>query len=323
MRLAVLSDQRTRESIFLRNVVPPLEDALAALPGATLVRAPGGSARRPGGAVPAWLAAIRTARKAEAVFWIQFHLRPSTGVWALAYTNPLAARAILAIEQWERGIEYLGRIVEAQRLHVCFVLYRQAYIELRRRFPLLPFVRLRLGFHRGVFNDLGLERDLFAFWMGRRHQPLHHALERYCRERGLRYRYSQAIDDPPTVTELNRLISQSHFFVVTPPNLQNPQRTGRFSPVTSRYLEGPGSGARLLGVRPFDRDEFTEFLPEDALVECAPDGSDLAAVLDEAQEAAGGEEHRREVRDHVHARHGWERRAVEIHRYLEHVLERA
>ena len=317
MRLVVLSDAGTRDEVFLRNVVPPLEDSLAAMPGATLVSVGGrsGPSGRPG-RVPGWLSAIRTVRRADWVFWIQYHLRPALGVWALAYARPLARRGMLAIEQWEWGIERLGRIVEAQRPGACFVLYRRSYVELRKRFPLVQWERLPTGFNSRVFHDLGLERDIYAFSMGRRYEPLHEALSLYCAERGLVYRYSRGRGDPPDLATLNELINRARYFVVTPPDLGDRSRTGRFSPITLRYLEGPGGGSRLLGVKPGDYDEYAELLPDDAIVDVAPDASNLAFALDRADADPEADVIRDEIAAHVHAHHTWRHRAETIHARL-------
>jgi hypothetical protein len=316
MRLAVICDSVGRSDISVRNVIPPFEDALASQPGATLVGSL--ARRRPNGLPgrPAWLAAIRTVRKADWVFWTQLHLRPAFGVWALAYTRPLARRAMLAVEQWEHDIDNLARIVDAQRMTACFVIYRASAVELQARYPGLPFYRVPMGFNSGAFHDLELERDLYAFWMGRRHEPLHRALVAHCAGRGIVYRYSLTRDDPDTVAELNRLISRSRYFVVTPPDVDNPARTGAFSPFTTRYLEGPAAGSRLLGVIPGDRAEYDELLPEGAMVECAPDGSDLAEVLERADADPRFDERRLAVRDHVQREHSWERRAVDVYERL-------
>ena len=319
MRLAVLSDPVAREELFLRNVVPPFEDALANLPGATLVSVPSRRRdRRPGR--PAWLSAIRTVRRADASFWTQFHLRPAVGIWALAYSHPLALRGMLAIEQWEARIDDLARIVDAQRMGVCFVLYREAWLEFERRYPRLPIERLRLGFDRELFVDQDVERDIYAFWMGRRYEPLHRALEQHCRTRGLVYRYSTSRHDPATRAELADLMARSRYFVVAPPNLQDALRTGSFSPVTSRYLEGTGSGCRLVGVMP-DRTEFLEFFDEEALAEVEPDGLDLGVVLDRADQDPRAEEIRTAARGRAHREHGWDERAREVHRRLGQLLE--
>jgi hypothetical protein len=315
MRVAVLSPQGIHVPFYWRNLGPPLEQALASQPGATLVApAPFRKAMlRPNR--PAWLAAIRTLRRAEAVFWIQEHLHPATPLWALAYLSPLARRGILAADAWEPTLGYLARIVEAQRPFVCWVFYSQALERLRLAAPAVRWEWLGLGVDLTRFHDLGRDRDLYAFWMGRRYEPLHEALAAHCAARGLAYRFSTGPTDPGDVTELNELISRARYFVVTPPNLQNPDRTGSFSPLTSRYLEGTAAGARLLGVPPVRR-ELEALLPAGALVECASDGRDLGAVLDAADADPAFDELRVRTRDEVVARHGWEERARAIHASL-------
>lgn len=315
MRLAVISRPLEGAPIFWRNVGPPLESALADLPDATLVVPPG--LRRPSlrSAAPAWLNAIKTVRRADTVFWIQMHLHPGAASWGLAYARPTARRAALAIDSWEPSIQHLGRVLEAQHLTRCFLAYNQAYAALKDAFPKLPLEWMPLGVPLGVFHDLGLERDIDVYWMGRRSEGLHQALVEHCARRGLVYRYAQHPNDPPTQVELNELMSRARYFVVLPPTYENAARTGAFTPLTSRYLEGPAAGARLLGVIP-PRVEYEWFYPPNAIVECAPDGSDIGSVLDRADADPEWEATRVRVRDHVRAQHGWENRASAIYSSL-------
>jgi hypothetical protein len=82
-----------------------------------------------------------------------------------------------------------------------------------------------------------------------------------------------------------------------------------------RYLEGLSAGARLLGVLPRSG-EYEALLPRDAILEVAPDGSDLAQKLD-ADGASGGASRAVEgARDLVRSRHSWARRAEQIHARL-------
>jgi hypothetical protein len=104
-------------------------------------------------------------------------------------------------------------------------------------------------------------------------------------------------------------VARARYYVVTPPG---PERVGDFNPISVRYLEGLGAGARLLGVLPRSG-EFQDLLPMDALVECAADGSNLSAVLAEADADPQWEEKRVAARDLVHQSHGWEKRARHIY----------
>lgn len=312
MRLVVLSGRDLGQEIFWRNCGPPLEDALASFPGATLVLPPSLRGALGARGRPAWLNAIRTIRKADAIFWPQMHLRPVTPVWASAYVQPFARRGTLAMDAWEPTIDNLGRILTAQRLFMAWVHYTEACDWLRAHHPALRLSWMRLGFNQNVFHDLGVERDIYALWVGRRLEPLHQALVEHCSNRGLVYRFSRAANDPATTEELNELVSRARYFLVTPPNLSNTFRTGSYSPLTMRYVEGPAAGSRLLGVAP-RRVELDAHLPTGALVEVRQDGSDLTDVLERVDADPGFEATRVAVRDHVRRHHAWTARAAEIH----------
>ena len=315
MRLAVLSARGVDDAVYWRNLGPPLEDALASQPGATLIVAP--PFRRPTFRAerPAWLNAIRSARKSDTVFWIQLHLRPAGPVWALAYAKPNARRAALALDAFPSILADLPRFVNVQRLACCFVAYRIPALSLARSNPDRRYEWLPLGFNDRVFRDQGLERDVYAFWMGRRYAPLHDALLRHCQERGLDYQYLEPPGQPIALTELSRLAARARYFVAIAPEIDDPLRTVGTSPLTARFLEGVGAGCRLLGVRPRSG-EFELLLPEEAIVECAPDGSDLADVLEQADSDPEFAAKAAAARERAHHEHTWERRAVHIYQRL-------
>jgi hypothetical protein len=319
MRLVVLSARRLGLHVNWTTLGPPLEDPLGQMPGATIVEAPAARRGTLRAERPAWLAAIRTMRRADAVFWMQMSSRPPAPVWALAYAKPTAKRAAAAVDAWEPAIDKIGAVARAQRLAVLFLFFREAALDLTRRHPGTRVEWLPFGYDASVFRDLGLERDIFAYWMGRRYEPLHDRLKAYCDERGLNYRYSKRGGEFPNPHDLNRVIARSRYFVVTPPNLDNPARTGRYSPMMMRYLEGLASGARLLGVLP-NREEYEQMLPMDAIVRCAPDGSDLEEALERDFADPLADEKHRAAHRLVVDEHGWERRAQTIHARLADVV---
>jgi hypothetical protein len=315
MKLVVLTARRLGLHVNWTTLGPPLEDALGQMAGATVIAPP---AMRKGtlrADCPAWLSAARTMRRADAVFWMQMSARPPMPVWALAYAEPTAKRAAMAIDAWEPATQKIAAVARAQRLAILFLCFREAAVELQRRRSRTLFEWLPFGYDAGVFRDIGLERDIFAYWMGRRYEPLHRRLEAYCAKRGLTYRYTNRGGEFPDPHDLNRVIARSRYFVVTPPNLDNRARTGRYSPMMMRYLEGLAGGARLLGVLP-NRDEYERMLPLDAVVQCAPDGSDLEDALERDLADPLAEENRRSAHRRVVADHAWERRAETIHARL-------
>jgi hypothetical protein len=309
VRLVVLSARHLGEEFGFRNLSRPLEDALASLPGATLV------APRPirrgvlRASTPAWLAAIKTVRRADAVYWNQGAHYPDLQLWALAYTRPRARRVCLAMDLSQRVLDRMRHLIRIQRMALCFIHYREAVQAIKRTSPESPVEWLPPGFSRAVFQDRGLTRDIDVLWIGRRHAPLHAALLRLSDEKGYVYRYSHHRREPATTDEVSDLVGRARYFVVTPPG---PERTGTFNPLSVRYLEGLGGGARLLGVLPRSG-EFQDLLPLDAIVECAADGSDLSPVLAEADADPRWEEKRVAARDLAHRLHGWEKRARHIY----------
>jgi hypothetical protein len=306
MKLTMVSHLGISKLSLWETMVPPIEEQLASKEGATVVRPP--ALRRPTFRrdLPAWLSAIRTLRRSEAVFWMQMSSSPEHQLWPLMYVNPLARRSAWVVDSWRPQLRKIGMVAAAQRLSPLFVGMREASDALAREQPNLAVQWLPYAANGSVFRDQGLERDIFAYWMGRRSEALDEAIRAYCAERGLEYRTDRATGD-----ELARLVARARYFVVTPPDVTSVARTGGFSPLALRYFEGLAAGARLLGVLPRSG-EYEDLLPLDAVVRVAPDGHDLAAALeqdvdDEAIERAQAL---------VHAHHRWEHRADVIYDVL-------
>ena len=248
-------------------------------------------------------------KECDALFWIQLAARPMGSIHLASYLNMRARRSNFILDAWKPSLTKIGLVATVERLDPCFIAYREAMDELKRRFPLAKFVWLPLGAHTDVFYPRKEEKSVFAFWLGRRYEPLHQALLAYCEARGLRYVYSQG--GGLTTDEVGRLTSSAQYYVATPPDLDDPKRTGGFSPLVMRYFEGLAAGTRLLGVLPRSG-EYKSILPTEAFCQVAPDGSDLAARLDEDR---SNRSHRHIVDDagaFVRQHHSWRRRAEQV-----------
>jgi hypothetical protein len=236
-------------------------------------------------------------------------------VWALAYARPSARRAAFVIDSYPQYHFKLAVYAKAQRLSHCFIDYRSSVLALKAIAPSGCFEWLPNSFDPHVFHDQGLERDIYALWVGRRYEPFHRALQRHCSQHGLAYEFLEPPGRPISLEELSRLTARSRYFLTLPPDTADPIRTGGTSPLSMRYLEGTGAGCRLLGKRP-GSGEFELFLPADAIVECAPDGSDLAERLAEADADPSFEAKARAACARAHAEHTWQHRAASIHARL-------
>jgi hypothetical protein len=311
MRLAALSNAELQPWVNWTTLGPPLLEPLAACPGGQLIAPPPfGWQRR-----SEWLAAIQRVRQSDTVFWMQGSSRPEVPLWALSAVKPTIRRSAFVVDAWRPALLKIGRLAVMQKLNPCFVAFREGYEELRRRFPSGRFEWLPFGIDSDVFRSGDGERDIFAYWMGRRYEPLHRALLHYCEERGLEYRYTRTSGEFSDPEELGALVRRCRYFVVTPPDIDNPARTGGFSPLVMRYLEGLAAGARLLGVLPRSG-EFESLLPLSTICEVAPDGSDLIAKLDGDVNDPDGWEAVRVASEMVRREHSWRRRAERIYEVI-------
>jgi hypothetical protein len=264
---------------------------------------------------PAWFRIIRKTWGHDTLFWMQGSARPELPLMLASTSRGFVRRSAFVVDAWRPALTKIGALAVGQRLNPCFVAFREGCEELTRRFPQGRFEWLPFGIDTEVFDAGPGERDVFAFWMGRRYEPLHQALLRYCEQRGLTYLYSQRPGEFASPAELGRMAGRARYFLVTPPDLDDPIRTGGFSPLCMRYLEGLSAGARLLGVLP-KSGEYEDLLPREAILEVAPDGSDLAERLDADQHNPEGWEAVERARLIVREHHSWTRRAEQIYSRL-------
>jgi hypothetical protein len=282
MRLTMVSHLGVKVLPVWQTLLPPMEERLSSREDSTVVRPP--ALRRPTFRrdLPAWLSAIRTLRRSEAVFWLQMSSKPELPLWPLLYTSPGARRSAWVIDSWRPQLRKIGVLAEIQRLSPLFVGMQQARDVLVREQPRLDVRWLPYAANAQIFREQGLDRDVFVYWMGRRSRDLDRAIAKYCTDRGLEYR-----TDAATGEQLGRLAARSKYFVVTPPDVTSVDRTGGFSPLGFRYFEGLAAGARLLGVLPRSG-EYEQLLPVDAVAQVAADGHALETRVNRGVSDARG-----------------------------------
>jgi hypothetical protein len=311
MHLGVFSNGRLNPWVNWTTLGPPLLKPLAAHENARLIVPPHlrlGNLRE-------WRDVLLDVRSADTLFWMQNASRPEVPVHVASFLRGRVRRSAFVIDAWRYLLTKIGTLAQLQHLNPCFVAFREGYEELKRRFPSGHFEWLPFGVDTDTFNSAPGERTIFAFWMGRRYEPLHQAMIRYCSERGLEYRYTRRGGEFPDPSELGRIVGRCQYFLVTPPNLADPARTGGFSPFVMRYLEGLSAGARLLGVMP-QSGEYARLLPLDAILDVAVDGSDLAEKLDADRRNPNARPAVARAQAFVRTQHSWARRAEQIFRRL-------
>jgi hypothetical protein len=311
MELGLLSNMLVNSQPYWQAYVPPLLSAIAS--DRTNVRIveppPVAWARR-----IEWKSVRSQTKACDTLFWMQLSARPAPSI-QLASLNRLGARrANFVIDAWKPVLTKIGLAATIERLNPCFIAYLEATAELKRRFPLAKFVWLPHAGNTDIFYPRKEGKPNFAFYMGRRHEPLHQALRKYCDARGLKYLYS---DRFLFGEELGRAASSAQYFVVSPREVVDPKTKTAFSPLSPRYFEGLAAGTRLLGSIPASG-EYNALLPTDALCEVSLDGSDLTERLDRDRQNLDNQHAVDAAAALVREHHSWRRRGQQIYSYLQH-----
>jgi hypothetical protein len=309
MELGLLSNSALNPSVYWTTLLPPLFSGLGDQPGVRTIAPPPLTWDQRS----EWGKIRSQVKGCDALFWIQLAARPNGPIHLASYLNLGARRSNFVLDAWKPSLTKIGLVATVERLDPCFVAYREATDELKRRFPLAKFIWLPFGAHTDIFYPRKEEKSIFAFWLGRRYEPLHQALLAYCEARGLRYVFSK--DGGLTTEQVGELASSAQYFVATPPDLDHPERTGGFSPLVMRYFEGLAAGTRLLGVLPRSG-EYESILPLDAFCQVSPDGSDLAERLDEDRSNSNSQLAVEAAAAFVRENHSWRRRAEQVFNHL-------
>jgi hypothetical protein len=254
---------------------------------------------------------IRKARRATALLSMNGRAMPDWRLEAVSLAAGRKTRVVFYVDPWRHSLTKIRNVDRLFGHDLAFIPYREAYDALvsgkgHARYRHLPFAA-----DTRVFKDHGLDRDIDILWMGRRYEPLHRAILDYARPRGLRYVYRETMGFILDPNEMGRFASRARYFVATPPDLDDPVRTGGFSPLVMRYFEGPAAGCRLLGVLPRSG-EFVAVLPRESILEVAPDGSDFAARFEADRLDTSGWDAAAEASRTVRRDHGWDSRARAI-----------
>jgi len=309
MKLGLISNSALNPRVHWTTVLPALFSGLAIEPSVRTISPPPLAWERRG----EWGKVRSEVKGCDALFWVQLTSRPSGPIHLASYMNFGARRSNFILDAWRPLLTKIGFVATVERLDPCFIAYREAVDELKRRSPLAKFVWLPFGADTDVFYPRQEKKSIFAFWLGRRYEPLHRALLQYCEARGLRYVYPQGEGLP--AAEIGRLTSSAQYFLATPRDLDDPKRTGGFSPLVMRYFEGLAAGTRLLGVLPRSG-EYESILPTDAFCQVSPDGSDLAKRLDEDRSNPNNQSVVDAASAFVREHHSWRRRAEQVFNHL-------
>ena len=131
MKLGLLSNSLLNPYVSWTTLQPPLFTALEQQPNVRTISPPplAWEWRRE------WAEVRSKAKGCDLLFWIQHSARPHKAIHAASYLNFRARRSCYVLDAWKSSLTKIGLVATVERLSPCFVAYREATDELRRRFP--------------------------------------------------------------------------------------------------------------------------------------------------------------------------------------------
>lgn len=263
-------------------------------------------------AISDYVRAIREVFGVRTLFAMHASARNETPLMALSALRVGARRAAFFVDPWPYSLDRIHQVCTYAGIRLAFIPYKEAFDRLKaKKSGRVKYVYLPFAADTVMFANTGQERDIDILSMGRRCEPLHQAILAYATAKGLNYQYRETTGFLKEPADLGRLVARSRYFVTTPPDLFSLQRTGGFSPLVMRYLEGLSAGCRLVGALP-SSGEFEALLPRRSLLEVSPDGSDFAQRFEADADDAEGWAASAQASRIVRAEHSWANRAHEI-----------
>jgi Glycosyl transferases group 1 len=130
-------------------------------------------------------------------------------------------------------------------------------------------------------------RTIDVLSIGRRAPAVHRALMRMAREDGKFYVYDtidalKAHDLDEHRLMIANLAKRSRYFIVSPGKFDKPEETGGTSEFGYRYFEAAAAGTLMIGMRPFNNQEFDRiFTWPDAVLEVPFTSDDIISAIRE------------------------------------------
>ena len=173
MELGLLSNMLVNSELYWQAYVPPLFSAIAGdRTNVRIVEPPPVAWSR----CAEWKLVRSRVKACDTLFWLQLSARPAPQIHLASLSRLGARRANFVIDAWKPVLTKIGVAATIERLDPCFIAYLEATTELKRRFPLAKFVWLPHAGNTDIFYPRTDGKPNLAFYMGRRHAPLHQAL---------------------------------------------------------------------------------------------------------------------------------------------------
>lgn len=175
-----------------------------------------------------------------------------------AWDEKVGYRIVYVYDTFEEQLPAIRRLVASAKWDLLITSFHGAVPMLERETG-KPWIAVPQGVLLDRFTPAPLaQRTIGVSSYGRRVEPIHESIDRFCDSIGAYYDATVAASLNPKVSPAYLYkqyafhLRHSLFTVAWPVELTNPSRAGSLSPVTCRWFEAAAAGTTMIGAPPKD-----------------------------------------------------------------------
>jgi len=173
-------------------------------------------------------------------------------------------KAVYLFDAWEKHFDFIEVVVKELGIDTLVVTAKQSAELLGARLPHIKVAWLPEGISdEGYFFLPYEQKDISLIQLGRKHLSYHEKIVQPCQERGISYRYQQDTSEIvfPSPDEFFQGLTRARISICFPSALTHPERSGKISTMTRRYLESMLAKSLILGSAPKEMEELFGYSP--------------------------------------------------------------
>jgi hypothetical protein len=174
------------------------------------------------------------------------------------------SKSVYLFDCWEKNFEKTELLIKRLNISTVFFSSRQASEHFRKNLKNVQAMWLPEAANINKYSSLAYEnRNIDIIQFGRKYEKYHQLIQSFCEENRLNYVYEKVNGDVifPVREDFNKALSRSKISICFPSSLTHPERSGKVSTMTQRYLQSMASRCLIIGSMPEDMKELFDYCP--------------------------------------------------------------
>ncbi len=173
-------------------------------------------------------------------------------------------KAVYLFDSWEGDLKKIAQYIDKLNLNYVFISAKQSYEHLSNCNLKAKLFWVPEGINTSDYHFLPYsEKTIDVLQIGRKYDLYHEKIVEFCSERQYKYLYEVKRGSIifSTNEEFFEGLAKAKISVCVPSNITHPERSGKISTMTHRYLQSMASKCLILGICPDEMIELFDYNP--------------------------------------------------------------